>query len=157
MNNKNFEEEIVKYLEGELNPEKSKELEEELISQKKERLLRVLKDFSSPNPGSIPEPSPFMEARLFSRLKRAKKKKNVLSFLLTPIKIPSLVLVIILILFLTLTVNLFKRSSTPAEELQEIYQEGYALYDNGEYDVYSVDTDDSFAAAYFDTLTFKNE
>ena len=157
MNNKNFEVEIVKYLEGELTPEESNQLEEELISQKGERLLKVLKEFSSPKPDSIPAPSPFMEARLFSRLKREKKKKNVLSFLLTPIKVPSLVLVIILILFLTLTINLFKRSSTPAEELQEIYQNGYALYDSDEYDVYSVDTDDSFAAAYFDTLTLKNE
>ncbi len=157
MKNRNFETAIVKYLEGELTPEESKQLEEELISQKRGNLLKVLKDFSSPNPGSIPEPSPFMEARLFSRLKREKKKKSVLSFLLTPIEVPSLVLVIILILFLTLTVNLFMKSSTPAEELQEIYQDGYSLYDNGDYDVYSVDTDDSFAAAYFDTLTLKNE
>ncbi len=115
MNNKNFETEIVKYLEGELTPEESKQLEEELTSQKRESLLKVLRTFSSADPDSIPEPSPFMKARLFSRLKRAKKKKTVFSFLLVPIKVPSFVLVIILILFLTLTVNLFKGSSTPEE------------------------------------------
>ncbi|MDD3625703.1 MAG: hypothetical protein PHV06_00145 [bacterium] len=150
--NRDLKEKIGRYIEGELSPLESSALEEQLISSGNEETLSLMKRLSSSELSDIPEPSPFMETRLMTRIRRAKKKKSVFSFLTAPLKVPSFAVIAVIILIIFLSVTVFKSASVeePVETPQYYLSEENTGTDSDYYY-----TDDFFAAAYFDTLTQK--
>lgn len=162
MKRKDFEERLDLYLSGQATEEDIDFLKSYITSHSDDpEAFAVLEMLESGETVDIPEPTPYLKTRLFSRLKHrmeVKSKKKKFGFIFNPVRVPSFILVLIFILILYLSYSTIQKNQTISELENATYEVIYTAEteETDESDVYDMEytefSEESFVASYFNTI-----